>query len=148
MTKRGISPLIATAFLIGMSILVGTIVLLWGFETQENVIGMADKWVETRVLEYSAKWPDLANCTALYDIGEVQCEGNRYYCILIENLESEVVNYLIVTKGSLGSEICSPDHFELNPYESKVFVVQVNNETVGEESLVAEVSAVQEVNVG
>jgi hypothetical protein len=147
MNKRGISPLIATVFLIGISILIGSIVLLWSFETQSGIVAMADEWAETKVLKYSAEWPDRANCTSLYDAGESQCEGDRYYCILVENLENEVVNYMIVTRGSTGSEVCSPDHFELGAYESKVFVIQVHKDLVGEEALVADVSAVQKVDI-
>ena len=147
MKKRGISPLIATVFLVGMALLTAMIVMMGGMKSYEQSTAIAEKWIANKVLRFSAEWPPRANCTQIYNTTGAQCDGDQYYCLLIENRENEVVHYNVVTTGNLGSEVCSPDHFRLEPLESKIFAIATNSSIVGNQSLVAEVSAVQEVNI-
>ncbi len=50
------------------------------------------------------------------------------YFLLIENKESEKVNYVVETSGNLGLEICGL--FEIDAYESDLLQVKYNNESV------------------
>ena len=150
MNKRGLSPLIVTIFLVGMAILVGSIVMMSSFESIGSVQNIADEWAQAEFLKFSAMWPPLADCESLCgDSLNIKCYDSttdRCYCLLIENEENKPVNYLVVTTGDLGTEICAPVNFELNGFEAKVFAIGVHNSTVGFGALSAEVSAVQEID--
>lgn len=142
MNKRGISPLIASVFLIGLAIVVGSVVFFWGFDVKDTTFSLADEWIDSaEFIKFSAKWPNSANCTEIYDVSGAKCPGNVYYCILIENGENRNMNYLVKTKGSLGTEICSPENFELTPFQSKIFAVGFDDSIVGVD-VISEVDAV------
>jgi len=150
--------LLATVFLIGAAILIGSIVMLSSFKSTEKVITIADQWVTARVLSFSARWPPLADCSSLCNsttpLDDIECydsgaaAGEQLcYCLLIENQESEVVNYNVITKGNIGAEVCPPENFQLEGLQSKVFAIAVHKTYVGDNSLTAEVSAVQSVSI-
>jgi hypothetical protein len=143
--KRGISPLIASIFLFGFAIVIGVIVLMSSTNLNQNIIEDQDRQIAKAViLDLDASHSPDVNCTQLWSV-EPRCDtgATNYYCILIENEENRIINYMVKTKGGKGTEVCSPNNFELQPYQSKVFAVGYNNVTVGADgSLLAEVEAV------
>lgn len=142
MKKRGISPLIATVILVGFTIVMSIFVLVGMSNVGQRTIADQDKRIASSVvLDFGVKYSPAIYCEGL--AGEVICNtGKDYYCVLIENKESQKVNYRIITKGSLGSEVCSPDKVELNGYESKVFAIGYDPVNVGVAPLTADVEAI------
>ena len=144
--RRGISPLIATIFLFGFAIVIGAIVLLGTANLNQNIIENQERSIATAVvLDLDATGsPPNANCTVIWNADPKCLAGStNYYCVLIENKENRKINYLVKSKGSKGIEVCSPENFELEPFQSKVFAVGYNNNTIGvNESLISEIEAV------
>ena len=45
------------------------------------------------------------------------------------------------TTGNFGSELCSPDNFELDRYQSKIFAVGFNGSKIGTTNITSEIEA-------
>lgn len=143
MFKKGVSPLIASVFLIGFAIVVGVMIFASTFNLNANLLEDQDKRIESAILlSFDAKYPRDFNCSASCSSGNVSCSSDSCYCILIENEENRIVNYMVKTAGNLGREVCSPENFELGPFQSKIFAVGFNNVTVGNEDITSEIEAV------
>jgi hypothetical protein len=143
--KRGISPLIASVFLFGFAFVIGVIVFLGSSNLNQDIMEQQDRQIATAViLDLDASHSPEADCPTLW-AADPKCGlgATNYYCLLIENEENRVVNYMVKSKGSIGMEVCSPENFELQPFQSKVFAVGYNSTRVGiNTSLVAEIEAV------
>jgi len=144
--KRGISPLIASVFLFGFAIVLGLIVFLSSANLNQNIIEQQERAIATAViLDLDAHFSPIpeVDCNSIY-VADGKCKtgATSYYCILIENEENRKVNYMVKSTGDLGAEVCSPENFELQPFQSKVFAVGYNDANVGGSPLVAEVEAV------
>lgn len=142
MKKRGISPLIATVILVGFTIVMSIFVLVGMSNMGQRTINDQDKRIASAVvLDFGVKYSPAQYCKGLSS--QVVCNtGKEYYCVLIENKENKKVNYRIITKGSLGSEVCSPDKISLEGYESKVFAVGFDPDNVGVAPITADVEAI------
>lgn len=140
--KKGVSPLIASVLLVGFTIVMSIFVLVGVSNMGQRTITEQDKRIATAVvLDFDAKYSPAMYCDNWTQ--EIKCESNgNYYCVLIENSENMLVNYRVVTKGSLGSEVCSPDNIVLNGYESKVFAIGFDPNKVGQAPLTADVEAI------
>ncbi len=143
MFKKGVSPLIASIFLVGIAMIVGILVFASTFSLNANLIDDQNKRMDSSVLlSFDGKYPRNFNCSELCSGSDVKCNSSNCYCILIENEESQKVNYLVKTSGNLGSELCSPMNFELDKYVSKIFAVGFNGTMIGTVNITSEVEAV------
>jgi hypothetical protein len=144
MFKRGISPLIASVFLIGFAIVIGIFVFASTFNLNANLMEDQDKRIESAVLlSFDAKYPhNFEDCAALCGGVGVKCPSSNCYCVLIENEENEKINFFVKTNGEFGSEICSPDNFELESFQSKIYAVGFDGSTIGINRITSEVNAV------
>lgn len=109
----------------------------------QRVISEQDKKIATAVvLDFDVKYSPAQYCSPW--TGEISCKSvtGDYYCILIENEEDRPINYSVLTKGNLGSEICPPTKIGLDGYQSKVFAIGFDPNKVGTAPLTAEVEAV------
>jgi hypothetical protein len=142
MSKKGVSPLIASIFLVGVAMMVGVLVFASTFSLNSNLIDDQNKKIDSFVLlSFDSKYPRNFNCSSLCAGTDVKCNSSNCYCILIENEESQKVNFLVKTKGNFGSELCSPDNFELDRYQSKIFAVGFNGSKIGTTNITSEIEA-------
>jgi len=142
MFKKGITPLIASVFLIGFAIVVGVLIFASTFNLNASLLEDQDKRIESAIfLSFDSKYPRNFNCSSLCAGTDVKCNSSNCYCILIENEESQKVNFLVKTTGNFGSELCSPDNFELDRYQSKIFAVGFNGSKIGTTNITSEIEA-------
>ncbi|MBT3281357.1 hypothetical protein HN865_01905 [Candidatus Woesearchaeota archaeon] len=143
MNRRGISPLIASVFLVGFAIVIGVFVFISTFNLNTGLIEDQNKRIENAVLlSFDARYPNKADCATLCAGADIQCLSSNCYCILIENEENQDVNFIVKTNGEFGSEICSPENFKLDPFQSKIFAVGFDGSSIGVNNIRAEVDAV------
>ncbi len=143
MNKRGISPLIASVFLVGFAIVIGVFVMISTFNLNSGLIDDQNKKIDNAVLlSFDAKYPNNADCAALCDpSADIKCRSNNCYCILLENEENREINFVVKTNGEFGSEVCSPENFELDAFQSKIFAVGFDGSSIGTD-IRAEIDAV------
>jgi len=143
MSKKGISPLIASVFLVGFAIVIGVFVFISTFNLNNNLIEDQNKRIEGAVLlSFDARYPNKADCASLCDGVDVKCPSNNCYCILLENEENQEVNFIVKTNGEFGSEICSPNNFKLDSFQSKIFAVGFDGSSIGVDNIRSEIDAV------
>jgi hypothetical protein len=133
MNKRGVSPLIVSVLLVGLTFVVGIVVI--GFGTDIQKLSIENQETDLEVLgwvQFSAYYKD-ASCTP---------EANHHcYRLLIVNNEDLPINFIVKTNSLLGKEISGPDEYFLGPYEQKVFNINYSS-SLGNESVFAEVDPV------
>lgn len=133
MNKRGISPLIVSVLLVGLTFIVGIVVIGFGTNIQKEVIGNQETDLEVLGwVQFSAHYKD-ASCTPE--------SNNHCYRLLIVNNEDIPINFIVKTNSPLGKEISGPGEFFLGPYEQKVFNINYSS-MLGNESIYAEVDPV------
>ena len=130
MNKRGISPLIASVFIVGLAIILGTTVFISMNNFTKSEIELQENLMESaRIVRFSA-WSPKEN---------FECENfkfNSCYKLFIENKEDTEVSYYIVTKGKKGEDFF--EEVKLNQLQIKAFEVIFDKEVTGED-IVAEV---------
>lgn len=125
----------ASVFLVGIAIVIGVMVIVWGTNISQNVmVGQDEKIAAAAVLKFSARYPSNVDCSSLCNVSQnpdIKCKSDYCYCVLIDNLEDRKVNYKVVTKGENGIDYCGPENFELNAHEAKIFAVGYDSTKVG-----------------
>tara|TARA_Y100000310_G_C20621944_1_gene783833 strand:+ start:514 stop:921 length:408 start_codon:yes stop_codon:yes gene_type:complete len=129
MNKKGISPLIATILLVGLTVVLAVGVLNWTRSTTEGLQENVDLSQPVEV-SFDAEFRGTENCE--------QSDDTYCYELLITNNENFDVNYLITTITSQGIEIEDIDDYSLGSYESKLFTVYYD-QSLGNENVEAKV---------
>ncbi len=129
MEKRGISPLIATLFLVGLTIALATGIGIWS----------------QGITKTKMEGTELSPITVDFDV-EISSAGECYeeyhcYGILITNNENFGVNYLVITSTNEGIESESPEDYYVGPFQSKLFTVSYDK-GLGKEDVKTSVDAV------
>jgi flagellin-like protein len=113
MNKRGISPLIATSLLVGMTIVIGVVVIGFGhnilYSVQQN---QELDLVKAGLVNYEVYFKD-TNCN----------ETGNCYKMLFSNGENFPLKFSVITHAEFGSHISGPENYLLNAYEQKVFII-------------------------
>jgi flagellin-like protein len=124
MEKRGISPLIVSVILVGVTIAMAGFIYYW----ISNATVESQRYSGPIFIDFEMR--KLADCE---DFGGecVSDNSDAYYCLLIENKENFDVWYKVKTVGKNGisiSDECSPS---LGPYDAEIFRVGYNS-NIGE----------------
>ena len=111
MKKRGVSPLIASIFLVGITVVVSVIIFGWGntllYSMQED---QELDLVKLGMVDFDAKYRD---------VGCSVDSGSFCYSLLLINNEDFDLNFLVRTKSDLGVDVDGP--FVVGAYEQKIF---------------------------
>lgn len=129
MNKKGISPLIATILIIGLTIIISIVIFTWTRSTVENLQDNVDLSQPVEV-SFDAEFKGTDGCS--------ESEEDYCYEILITNNENFGVNYLITTITPTGLEIENPTDYSLNAYESEIFEIYYSRD-LGNDNVEAKV---------
>jgi len=129
MEKRGISPLIATLLLVGLTIVLATGIGIWSQGITKSEMDGTE--LSPIIVDFDVEISSADECE----------EGYHCYGILITNNENFGVNYLVITSTSEGTETESPEDYYVEPFQSKLFTISYD-ENLGKEEVRTRVDAV------
>lgn len=129
MNKRGISPLIVSAILFGLVLVLGTVVYIWTSEVFETVGNQ--KAYSAEFINFELRYLNKEICADSVDHCTANGDNIDYYCLLIENKENFPVQYVIKTIGKKGISISEDCETLVEPLNSKVFRIDYDINTIG-----------------
>jgi flagellin-like protein len=133
MKKKGLSSLLATVLLVGVTFIVGVIVILGGTDVQKSAMRSQENFIgKVGIIDFDVNFKD-AQCNI---------PGKNCYRVLIKNNEESKLNFVITTTTNLGISVSGPEEYELNPYSQNIFVVSYPSE-MGVEGIYSEVKAIK-----
>jgi len=144
MRSRGVSPLLASVFLVGLAIIIGVVVMMFGKGVAEREIDITQQALDRPlVVRFNAEWKDV-NGTPEAILCSSDPDDDASYYLLIENIESSDISYIVKTTSDLGMDVCGP--FKIEAYNSKLVYVTYNEAVVGRPNgleVIADITAVQ-----
>ena len=129
MNKKGISPLIATLILVGLTVSLSVGIGIWSQGiTKSKMEGTA---LSPIIVDFDVEISNVDECET----------GYHCYVLLITNNENFGVNYLVITTTSEGTETESPEDYYVEAFQSKSFTVSYD-ENLGKEEVRTRVDVV------
>ena len=115
MDKRGISPLIATTMLIGMTMVIAVVVFGFGHNVLYSV--QEDQ-------ELDLKEAGLVNYDAYYKDSVCNVEdGESCYNLLFSSNEGFPLKFSVITHANGGMHLSDSEDYFFEPFEQKIFVI-------------------------
>ena len=128
MNKFGVSPLIVSILLIGLTVASATGVLVW---VRMTTLELEDDVPLSPInINFEVEFKGVENCES--------SETEYCYEIQIINKENLFVNYLVTTTTPKGKELENPSDYRLGPYASKIFRVYYSRD-LGTEDITSKV---------
>jgi hypothetical protein len=117
MEKRGINPLIASVFLIGLAFIIGLIVFAsMGSVTRNTLSKQEEAVLSTEPINFEVSLKE--NC------------GDNCYTLLISNKEEKEIGFLVRTIGDKGVDVYGGGVI-LSPYQARLFDITFDLNKVG-----------------
>ncbi len=117
MNKRGLSPLIMTVILVGITITIGVFIIGFGhdivYSTQQN---QELDLVKAGLVNYDVYYKDI-NCSGQVNLNE-SCYGMTFV-----NKEGFALRFGVTTHAEFGVHVGNPENYFLDAYEQKVFII-------------------------
>ncbi len=114
MEKRGISPLVISVLLIGFSFVLFITFFAWSSTLTQD--SMNDIDFSPNIYDFDVEWSEET-------YNDCEESADEYcYVLLVTNNEGFDVEYRVITRSSLGSEV--DEGYSLEAYESDLFVVR------------------------
>jgi len=130
MNKKGINPLIASVLLIGVVIVAGVIIFVWGTNLQKTTIDRQETdTARLGLTRFSSSFAD-TECTP---------EDKKYcYRLLIKNTENFPISVTVLTHTDSGSDVSAG--YILNEFDRKIITVNYVS-SIGSSNIKSEIKA-------